>query len=109
MKPLDKWAGKQQSDAAKANNYDRDASGDFVHDGFADGGDPNAMGPTMRPLYDATAGAFTGERGGFNGADMHNDHYPAPLPRSERSCKYSGAGNAKLGGDDGRDGPDGSW
>lgn len=102
LKPLNKWASSKQSDADKANNHDRDASGDFCCDGFTDSGDPNGMGPTMRPLYDATAGAFTSPaRGGFNGADQHNDHYPQPLPRSQNSKEY-GVAKATTGGDDGR-------
>jgi hypothetical protein len=45
--------------------------------------DPNAMGPTMHAPYDATAS------GPEAGADMHNDHYPPPLPG--RSNGFIGA------------------
>lgn len=120
-KPLSKWlshkAGTKrigatpedgQSDGKRVNNFDKDGP-PAIKDGFSES-DPNAMGPNMRQCYDACAGAFTSpDRGGFNGADQHNDHYPAPLPRSERSSKYGGAADASTGGDDARPGVTGRW
>ena len=62
--------------------------------------DPNAMGPTMRAPYDATAA------GPEAGADMHNDHYPAPYPR--RSNGVIGV-HGKRSTDDRRSGPAGRF
>lgn len=62
--------------------------------------DPNAMGPTMRAPYDATASGPTA------GADMHNDHYPPPLPG--RNNGFIGVHGARST-DDRRSGPAGKW
>lgn len=62
--------------------------------------DPNAMGPTMRAPYDATAS------GPEAGADMHNDHYPAPPPG--RSNGYIGV-HGSRNSDDRRSGPAGRF
>jgi hypothetical protein len=62
--------------------------------------DPNAMGPVMRPVSDETA------RGPQAGADMHNDHYPPPLPG--RSNGFVGV-HGKRSTDDRRSGPAGRF
>lgn len=62
--------------------------------------DPNAMGPTMRAPYDATAA------GPEAGADMHNDHYPAPAPH--RSGSFEGI-HGDHDTDDRRAGPAGRF
>lgn len=103
-KPLNDWAGTKQSDASKVNNADRDAPGPIVQDGLGFS-DPNAMGPTMRPLYDATAGACNYP------ADMH-DTYTKPYPRVQKGAVAQGSRSAGFRGktgDDERNGPDGSW
>lgn len=134
-KPLNKYAGikpqhggkgapdKQQSDAAKVNEYDRD-SGQAVTDGFSES-DPNGMGPTMRQVYTATAGAFSDApeyvfgdfpankgkgqlNGKYNGADMHTDHYEAPYPRRQTGAAAQGYRGTKTG-DDERTGVSGKW
>lgn len=80
---------KGRQDADRLNHNDRDSLTD-----------PNAMGPSMRSPYDATAS------GPEAGADMHNDHYPAPYPRIQR-------GNIGVHGkrstDDKRSGPGGRF
>ncbi len=62
--------------------------------------DPNAMGPVMRPVSDVTAS------GPEAGADMHNDHYPPPLPG--RNNGFIGV-HGKRSTDDRRAGPAGRF
>lgn len=107
-KPLNNWgpaAGKtNRQDATRQNQNDRDSKGSFVTNPWGEG-DPNAMGPTMRPVYDATAS------GPEAGADAHNDHYPKPYPRVQKGV-VAGGGKKRGGagtGDDERPGPAGKW
>lgn len=105
LKPLNDWAGRLQSDATKVNNDDKDAKGDFVTDGYPDG-NPNAQGPKMRPLYDATAGHAN------HPTDLHDEAYPAPYPRIQKGAVAQGSRSARFRGrtgDDERSGVSGKW
>ncbi len=103
-KPLSTWGSSQQSDATRVNNDDRTAKGNLVSDNFGEG-NPNAQGPTMRPLYDATASKAS------HFADMH-DAGGLPYPRVQRGAVAQGSQATRARGktgDDERDGPDGQW
>ena len=105
-KPLDSWAGTRQSDAVKVNHDDRDAPGPIVQDGFGFS-DPNAMGPTMRPLYSEYA------RQASHWADQHDANpEDVPYPRIQRGAVAEGSQSARFRGktgDDERFGPAGQF
>jgi hypothetical protein len=106
-KPLNRWAGKLQSDAAKVNHNDRDAKGPIVQDGLSES-DPNAMGRAMRPVYDATASAAS------HWADQHDANpEDVPYPRVQPdSAAAEGSRSARFRGrtgDDERTGPAGKF
>ena len=97
-RPLKDWAGTEQSDAVKVNENDRDASGNFATGDPYAMGNPNAMGPRMRPLYDATAAAASG---------LADEHDQMPLKvRVQRGVVAAGGGPGARGA---KDGADGAW
>src|SRR5579859_1491814 len=101
-KPLSTWGTSQQSDATRVNTNDRTPTGNLVSDNFGEG-NPNAQGPVMRQLYDATASKAS------HFADMH-DAGGLPYPRVQRGAVAQGnqaARNRGKTGDDERNGPGG--
>lgn len=103
MKPLNKYAPRKGSkvdreDAGPANEFDRDADTSFT-DNFGEG-DPNAKGPTMRPVYDEYATSAS------HWADQHDANpEDVPYPRIQRGSVA--AGFRGRTGDDERAGPGG--